>query len=650
MAERLENCFLVNAPAGSGKTTTIRSMVTEFLASNQQDQLLCITYTNRAAEELSKLINSPRVFIGTIHAFLHSFIKQYFKHQEMLDLYFEIFGKEIDKRINALDKNQVESNQRYREKYEDLTYASVKKNIKSLSYNESTFSSLYYGGLSHDDLIKFSFEAFIQYPVLQKRLAARYQTVFIDEYQDTFAEVLKLFYMSIKNTTTKLYLFGDRMQQIYKNYDGSFENELNLFDQSILLDTNYRSIPVIVDLLNNIYNDPAIKQFSSEAMKKLQTDQRPQAIICNDVQKAVEAVEKKGIKPLVLRLFNRDRFKAIGAEQLFTVFSKMEEYAFHKQHSAVDVLITAYSDNPDPFMKLLFFIEEIHTNYTSAQFGLVIQHLKTEKTMITPESCMITSHQEKLDFKIKLEALSVLLLNQEVSIGEVLSFLQQKEIIQDKYYDELLQIPDYEPILTIPFKEVVDIANYLRLPKVSTQHGVKGESHDCVVFVAETNKRNPVVHMYEFFDVWCRVDITLESLNKLYYSYANDLKTITKQIGINIDDLRSDSFKVHKEYLIEQANSIVAQYSKNQIFSETYLGLYETFVKKQLVGTAQKCFKENAIYGIVSAYKLFYVGCSRSRKNLTILIDRSQIIGDEGFLKRKLKQLGFEVQDQSCGG
>ena len=51
-AEVINNIYLVNAPAGSGKTTTIRRMIEEHLLENPNDNILCITYTNRAAEEL----------------------------------------------------------------------------------------------------------------------------------------------------------------------------------------------------------------------------------------------------------------------------------------------------------------------------------------------------------------------------------------------------------------------------------------------------------------------------------------------------------------------------------------------------------------------------------------------------------------------
>ena len=50
MADEVNNCHLINAPAGSGKTTLIKSMVRKFLLENPKDNILCITYTNRAAD------------------------------------------------------------------------------------------------------------------------------------------------------------------------------------------------------------------------------------------------------------------------------------------------------------------------------------------------------------------------------------------------------------------------------------------------------------------------------------------------------------------------------------------------------------------------------------------------------------------------
>lgn len=59
----------------------------------------------------------------------------------------------------------------------------------------------------------------------------------------------------------KLYLLGDKMQQIYKNYDGSFEDTFNILNKSTRLDVNYRTTPYIVNILNAIYNDKSLQQY-----------------------------------------------------------------------------------------------------------------------------------------------------------------------------------------------------------------------------------------------------------------------------------------------------------------------------------------------------------------------------------------------------
>ena len=55
--------------------------------------------------------------------------------------------------------------------------------------------------------------------------------------------------------------------------------------------------------------------------------------------------------------------------------------------------------------------------------------------------------------------------------------------------------------------------------------------------------------------------------------------------------------------------------------------------------------KESSVLGILSAYKLFYVGCSRARKNLSILLDCSKLQGDVLKQKEKFKELGFTVEE-----
>ena len=90
--------------------------------------------------------------------------------------------------------------------------------------------------------------------------------------------------------------------------------------------------------------------------------------------------------------------------------------------------------------------------------------------------------------------------------------------------------------------------------------------------------------------------------------------------------------------------SFFEQFSDNPYFQQICQAKYAEYLSKPGVTKAKDCLKESSVLGILSAYKLFYVGCSRARKNLTILLDRSKLQGDTLKQKEKFKELGFFVE------
>src|SRR5699024_5538885 len=144
------------------------------------------------------------------------------------------------------------------------------------------------------------------FPIIRKRISQRYQHIFIDEYQDATADVLNIFCDAVAGTSSQLYLFGDRMQQIYMNYDGRFEERFSLFDV-IKMTTNYRSVTEIVDILNRLYHDPEFVQSNSDSMKLVRPDYLPRVIITKDVPEVLAKLQEEEPDALVLYLFNRER-------------------------------------------------------------------------------------------------------------------------------------------------------------------------------------------------------------------------------------------------------------------------------------------------------------------------------------------------------
>ena len=104
-------------------------MARKFISKNLKENILCITYTNRAAKELAGDLKFEHIFVGTIYSFFRSFIQRYFAHSDILRLYFDRYGEPIKQRIENVAGNAhiAESNEKYKEKFGQLDYETVQK-------------------------------------------------------------------------------------------------------------------------------------------------------------------------------------------------------------------------------------------------------------------------------------------------------------------------------------------------------------------------------------------------------------------------------------------------------------------------------------------------------------------------------------------
>ncbi|MBL3847008.1 UvrD-helicase domain-containing protein [Bacillus paranthracis] len=641
--EIVENIFCVNAPAGSGKTTKIKSMIVNHKIKHPIDNILCITYTKRASEELNKDFNEEGIHISTIHSFLHKFLKIYFCKTEMKDLYFEMFEDLIRESIENKEEKEhiVTRNQKYIEKHGCLSVESIKANINAIYYNESSNNHLYTGGLSHDSLLLFAEKVFDKFPKIKMRLTQKYQSIFIDEYQDSAASVLRMFYKACLNTKSNLYFLGDKMQQIYKNYDGSFEEELKTLNTDIKLDINHRSIPDIVSVLNNIYNDKGFKQNPSKKNLDIKPDHPPRIIMCDNIQERLKRECSIYPDALLLFLLNQQKFASIGARELYKQFSHLERYSHAKQLSATDVLSDNTSENTDPLLKLLFIVGEVVDYYEKSNVGSIIQIFKANHKLFDMGIGTITSHQDRIDLNKQLKQLYEDY-QKEISISEFLTLLRGCNLFKSSYIDNMGD--EYLEVLKVKLNEFKALSNYLRNPAVSTQHGVKGESHNTVFFIAEDSFRTPIVHMHKFLKLWTIKELTLDSLESFYYDYNKWIEDTISHLGCKISDLNKESHNEHKIYLKTRVEQLCKRFEADFIFKDLCEESYSKYILNPNVTNIKKCFKESTVYGVLSAYKLFYVGCSRARRNLSIFVDKSKVEGFSEELIAKLKSIGFSVE------
>lgn len=639
-AELNNNIFLVNAPAGSGKTTAIRGMVEKHLRESPKDNILCITFTNRAAEELGRNIDSSNVFFGTIHSYINSFLKSFFSHKEILDLYWEIYGAEIKKRIENIDQTPYicESNQRYVEKNGELSLEALKSRIKAISYTEAPFNSLYTGGIGHDDLISFTRIVTERFPIVRKKISGKFQIVFIDEYQDTNADVLRIFYNAMRDENGKLYLLGDRMQQIYDSYDGTFEREFSLMNTSRRLETNYRATPKLVSILNAIYNDENYKQYAYEGNKDEKMDYMPEVIVSSNVNAAIQDKCEKYPKALVLYLLNSTRFSEIGARNLYDAVSKIEEYKFGGKYSIVDVLTTNDETNPDHLFFVLFLLSAIDDLYQGRKFGKLLRYVKKNRKVFDVTKCTITRHEDKERVNSVFAQITDIY-HGDSSIRDAIVNISEVEVIDKERLDSILQNPKYAGVLEVSLTEFRALCTYLHTQNISTQHGVKGESHDTVIFVAEDSTQLNV-KMNDFFKIWSTHDIKLQVLEDLNFSYAAMIKRVEEIAGNKIS---ADIFNQKHELLENVLCDFASHNSSNELFTTLCQEDWNIFSSKPNATNFNKCIKKTRVKSILTAYKLFYVGCSRARKNLSIIVDKNEVEPFLDTLKSKLELVGFNV-------
>ena len=176
-------------------------------------------------------------------------------------------------------------------------------------------------------------------------------------------------------------------------------------------------------------------------------------------------------------------------------------------------------------------------------------------------------------------------------------------------------------------------------PTVETLYSWK-DSSGCIV---SNSSNNPCVAMYRFFEMWGQIQISAKTLNQFYYNFAAEVDNIQQSIGIKGSVLKKGTYIANEEMIKAKLHTVFDRFKDDPYFQFIYGADYESYFSKPGVTKARDCLKGNTAYSILSAYKLFYVGCSRARRNLTILLDSSKIKGNLEPQKKRFEEIGFQV-------
>lgn len=128
---------------------------------------------------------------------------------------------------------------------------------------------------------------------------------------------------------------------------------------------------------------------------------------------------------------------------------------------------------------------------------------------------------------------------------------------------------EYQSVLDIKIIEVKNLARYLNMPHISTQHGVKGESHPSVIFMASDNNSTPNVRMYPFFELWSNLEFSLPQFETLFYSYNRLIEKVEAELGMKISELTAETHnksEKNKAILVRYSNEVLEKYQGNILF------------------------------------------------------------------------------------
>ncbi len=304
------NNFLVSGGAGSGKTYSLMEVIDLIYRLNPLSTIACITFTNVAADEIKHRAKHKNLEVSTIHDFFWNSIKNY--------------QSDLKKSLVALIKMEREED-KSGIKYSGEEDISIEY-LQDKEINYKDYRKIDNGILWHDDILKISNYMFSTYPLLCDILKDKYEYILVDEYQDTEKRVVDVFLEYLPKSNDKknvIGFFGDSMQSIYGSRVGNLKEYIdkNLVTE-IIKDDNWRCSETVIKLLNKIRTDTIEqerKRRDDEANKDLSGSIK--FIYSNADEIDFESIKKQ-------ELFNQWDFNDVGeTKELYLTHSLIADKA-----------------------------------------------------------------------------------------------------------------------------------------------------------------------------------------------------------------------------------------------------------------------------------------------------------------------------------
>lgn len=282
--ETIEGPLLILAGAGSGKTRVLTHRIANIIATGSAtpEQILAVTFTNKAAREMEArtdtllrqlgIATQGRMWISTFHSIGARLLRE---HIELLD-YKSFFGiydtseqlSMIKKVIAALgidDKLYPAKTFAARinaVKTDGYTPADVRNRSHLMDAQQLSVFTRYEiemkraNALDFSDLLIKTHELFRDYPDILDHYRSRFRYIMVDEYQDTNSVQYKIIRM-LADSHHNICVVGDEDQSIYSWRGADIQNILS-FEKDfpnatvVKLEENYRSTKTIINAATNV--------------------------------------------------------------------------------------------------------------------------------------------------------------------------------------------------------------------------------------------------------------------------------------------------------------------------------------------------------------------------------------------------------------
>jgi len=293
--------LLLLAGAGSGKTRVLTHRAAYFIEQKiaTPDQILLLTFTNKAADEmknrLQKLIptiydlKSKNFFAGTFHAFCCKVLRAD-GHHLGIDPKFVIYDSNDQEDLIKMSLIDLNLNPKEFKPASIMYFIEAAKNsyqtpkdmiAQSHGFWQEYAAKVYqvyqkklseYQALDFNDLLFKVVQLFIDHPKVLEKYQDIYRYILVDEYQDT-NQIQYLLTKLLAQKYRQITAVGDASQAIYGWRGADFKNLMNLVadfkDTKIInLEQNYRSTQIILDAANSVISKntshPVLKLFTNK--------------------------------------------------------------------------------------------------------------------------------------------------------------------------------------------------------------------------------------------------------------------------------------------------------------------------------------------------------------------------------------------------